>query len=362
MSMKPNYFKIGVFVIVAFVLILGAVVVFGSGLFTEEKLYFETYFSDSVSGLNVGAPMELKGVRMGQVEKITFARNEYEMPPGSEEDLTYGSYVVVLSSIEMDNLPVVAEENRQQILSQFISRGFRVRLASNLLTGQAYLQGEYLDPERYPVLAVPWEPKHLYVSSAPGEFSTMKQSVDNILIKLEQIDTKRIGGLVEELLVSVNKAVVDANIPALSSGIQDLVANADQAVTGINTAAISDGIQSLVANANKAIDDVNVPAISNELQKLLVEARQTNQHIHELLKKPEKTPTQMANIAVMVANLNKALLRIDRLLSGQTPQIEQTLENLRDVSADLKDLTNGLKQHPSQLIFSQPPSKSEVSK
>jgi ABC-type transporter Mla subunit MlaD len=341
MSMKPNYFKIGVFVIVAFVLMLGALVVFGSGLFTEEKLYFETYFSDSVSGLNVGAPMELKGVRMGQVEKITFARNEYEMPPGSEEDLTYGSYVVVLSSIEMDNLPVVAEENRQQILSQFISRGFRVRLASNLLTGQAYLQGEYLDPERYPVLAVPWEPKHLYVSSAPGEFSTMKQSVDNILIKLEQIDTKRIGGLVEELLVSVNKAVVDANIPALSSGIQDLVANADQAVTGINTAAISDGIQSLVANANKAIDDVNVPAISNELQKLLVEARQTNQHIQELLKKPEKTPAQMANIAVMVANLNKALLRIDRLLSGQTPQIEQTLENLRDVSADLKDLTKG---------------------
>jgi phospholipid/cholesterol/gamma-HCH transport system substrate-binding protein/paraquat-inducible protein B len=105
-----------------------------------------------------------------------------------------------------------------------------------------------------------------------------------------------------------------------------------------------------------------VPAISNELQNLLSEARQTNQHLQELLKKPEKTTSQMANIAAMVANLNKALLRIDRLLSNQTPQIEQTLENLRVVSEDLKELTSSLKQHPSQLIFSEPPSQSEVSK
>jgi len=362
MSMKPNYFKIGVFVIVAFVLILTAVVVFGSGLFAEEKLYFETYFDGSVAGLNIGAPMELRGVRMGQVEKITFARNEYEMPIGSEEYLTYGNYVMVLASVDLENLPVMADENRRRNLRQLISRGFRVRLASNLLTGQAYLQGEYLDPERYPVLEVPWEPKHFYVSSAPGEFTTMKKSVDNILSKLEQIDTKRIGDSIDELLVSMNKAVDDANIPGISSGIQELVAHVDHAVKDINTSAIGEGVQSLVANANQAIADVNVPAISNELQNLLAEARQTNQHLQELLKKPEKTTSQMANIAVMIANLNKALLRIDRLLSSQTPQIEQTLENLRGVSADLKELTGGLKQHPSQLIFSQPPPKSEVSK
>ncbi len=361
MSMKPNYFKIGVFVIVAFVLILTAVVVFGSGLLAEEKLYFETYFDGSVAGLNIGAPMELRGVRMGQVEKITFVRNEYEMPVGSEEYLEYGNYVMVLASIDMENLPVMAEEDRQEYLNQYISRGFRVRLASNLLTGQAYLQGENLDPERYPVLEVPWEPRHFYVSSAPGEFTTMKQSVDHILNKLEQIDTEKIGELIDQILVSVNQAIDDANIPGISGGIQNLIADADQAVKDLDTPAISNGIQSLVANANQAVDDVNMPAISNKVQSLLAEARQTNQHLQKLLKNPEKE-SQMGNIAVMVTNLNRTLLRIDKLVLSQTPQIEQALEDLKGASADLKELTSGLKQHPSQLIFSQPPPKSEVSK
>lgn len=361
MSMKPNYFKIGVFVIVAFVLILVAVVIFGSGLFVEEKLYFETYFNGSVSGLNIGAPIELRGVRMGQVEKITFARNEYEIQVGTEDYFKYGTYVMVLASVDKENLPALTSEEREKNLNQLISQGFRVRLASNLLTGQAYLQGDYIDPNRYPVLEVPWEPKNYYVSSAPGEFTTMKQSVDRILNKLEKIDTEEIGNLIEQLLVSVNKAIDDADVPGISNGIQRLVANANQAIGDADVLGISSGIQSLVANADQAIDDVNVPSISNEIISLFAEARQTNQHLQKLLKSPE-AESQMSNIAVMVAQLNKTLLRIDKLVLTQTPQIEQTLEDLREVSANLKELTGSLKQYPSQLIFSQPPSKSEILK
>lgn len=338
MSMKPNYFKIGVFVIVAFILILAAVVVFGAGLFAEEKLYFETYFDSSVSGLNIGAPMEFRGVRMGQVEKITFARNEYELTVGSEDYYQYGSYVIVFISIDKENLPAITIEERQRNLNQLISRGLRVRLASNLLTGLAYLQGNFLDPNRYPVVEVPWEPKHFYVSSAPGDFTTLKQSVDHILNRLEKIDTEKIGDLIEQLLVSVNKAIDDANIPGISSGVQRLVTHVNQVVV-----------------------DSNVPAISSELKGLLAEARQTNQHLQKLLKSPEKD-SQMASIAVTVAQLNKTLLRIDKLVSSQTPQIEHALEDLKQVSTNLKELTESLKKHPSELIFSQPPPKSEAVK
>ena len=340
MSMKPNYFKIGVFVIVALTLILVAIVVFGAGLFAEEKIYFETYFDGSVSGLSIGAPVELRGVRMGQVEKIAFAQSEYELEIGTEDYFNYGNLVMVLASLDVKNLPAdLTFEERSKDVKQLTARGFRLRLSSSLLTGQAYLQGEYLDPNRYPVLEVPWEPKHFYISSAPGEFTTIKQSVDRILAKLEQVDTEKIGELIEQILVSVNQAVDDANIPGISSRIQGLVANTSQAVV-----------------------DVNMPAISNEIQSLLAEARQTNQHLQELLERPEKTEPQMASIAVMVANLNKMLLRIDRLVMSQTPQMEHALGELREVSVNLKELTSGLKQHPSQLIFSEPPPKSEVTK
>lgn len=409
MSMKPNYFKIGVFLIVAISLIFAAIIVFGSGLFTEEKIYFETYFDGSVSGLSIGAPVELRGVRMGQVEKITFARYEYEMEADSQEYYAYGNYVMVLASFDVENLPAdLTYEERTENLAQFSSLGFRLRLSSNILTGQAYLQGDYVDPNRYPVLEVPWESKNPYISSAPGELTTMKQSVDSILAKLEHVDTEKIGELIEQILVSVNQAVDDANVPEisgelqnliadvdqavkdvrfaeisssiqtfitnanqaiadadiaeLSSRVQTLVANANQAVNDADIAEISDRIQSFVANANQAIDDVNVPAIGNQVQSLFAEARQTNQNLQELLKRPEKTQSEMANIAVMIASFNQTLKRIDKLILTQSPQIEQALENLRGVSNDLKEITSNLKQHPSQLIFSQPPSKSEVSK
>ena len=363
MSMKPNYFKIGLFVIIAFILIIASIVVFGSGLFEHEKIYLETYFDGSVSGLNIGAPVEVRGVRIGEVSKITFAGNEYDIPMDSEEYYKQGSYVMVIVAVN----PKIFPENfnasqRKELISQFISRGFRVRLATNLLTGIAYLQGEYVDPNRYPVLGVPWEPKRCYVSSAPGEFTTMKQSLDSILNKLEQIDSAKIASLAEQLLYSFNETINDVNVPEISGDIRNLLAKTDKMINDANIAKISNDIQTFIASADKAVNDINTPVISSEIQNLLIEVRQTNTHLQQLLKNPENLESQETNIAVLVANLNKTLAHIDKLIVNESAKIDQTIENLRATSDGLKDLTIELKQYPSQIIFNQPPPKTEIPK
>jgi len=275
MGTKPNYFKIGIFVIVAVILILAAVVIWGSGLFAEEKVYFETYFDESISGLSVGASVENRGVKIGRVERITFARNEYEMPTLDGTISKYEPYVMVVASAEAQNFPALTPQERKARIKQLASRGLRLRLTSNLLTGQAYLEGDYLDPNRFPVLEVPWTPKHLYIPSAPGELTTIKQSVDKILHRLEKIDTEKIGLEIEQILVTLKEAIRDANVPQMTS------------------------------------------------------------------------------------QLTKTLQRIDELLATERPEIEEAVRNLRGVLANLKDLTESIKRHPSDLIFSQPPRKSE---
>lgn len=336
MSAKANYFKIGLFVIVAVILTVVATVIFGSGVFAEERMYFETYFDGSVSGLNVGAPVEYRGVRMGRVEKVTFAVNEYKLPVGSEEFFKYQRLIMVLASVDTENLPAKTPQERQANLKRMVSGGLRLRLASNILTGLAFLQADYLDPNQFPVLEVSWKPKNIYVPSAPGELSTMKESVDKILFRLEKIDTERIGQLIEQLLVAVVQAVDDANVPEVSKGVEDLVASAKQAV-----------------------EDADVSAISEEIIGLFAEARQTNQDLKKLLAS-EKTNARMANVPKMIGQLNATLQRIDKLIVSQTPQIEQALKDLRQTSANLKELTENLKKHPSEVIFSQPPPKSEA--
>lgn len=347
MSMKPNYFKIGLFVVIALCLLIAAVIFFGSGIFVKDKTYFETYFNGSVSGLSIGSPVEVRGVRMGQVEKIVFAGDYYNIPRDSNDYFTSGNMVLVLASFDSGFSPAnMTIEEMGRNVKRLSTQGFRLRLESNILTGQAFLQGEYLDPDLYPVIKVPWEPRHCYISSAPSELTTMKQYVDNILRQLEQINTKRIGDLIDELLVSVKVAIEDANVPAISTGIQSLVANTDTFVT----------------NVNQTITDINMPSVSNNLQELILEARQTNQYIQDLLKKPEDIDARMANIAVAINNLNTTLSRIDKLVMSQSPKVDQALSDLRDVSADIKEIIGDLKKNPSLLIYSPSPPKSEVVK
>ena len=146
MSPKPHYFRIGVLVILAVALIVIAVILFGAGLFTRNEMRFESYFAESITGLTVGAVLEFRCVRIGQVESIGFVDSVYELPEEKGGISRYSSYVRVVSAVSRSKLPASASGQIETVLSQMIARGLRVRITSNILTGQAYLEANYLDP------------------------------------------------------------------------------------------------------------------------------------------------------------------------------------------------------------------------
>ena len=100
---KPNYFKIGLFVIAATLLLAAAIIIFGGGKFFEKKTTIETYFDQSVQGLNVGASLEFQGVQIGNVSYIGFVFNEYH---------TKKTYVLVRAEIYLDK---VAGEGKKRL-------------------------------------------------------------------------------------------------------------------------------------------------------------------------------------------------------------------------------------------------------
>ncbi len=289
MSEKANYFKIGSFFLVSVVLFVIAIIIWGAGLFTSDKIYFETYFDTPVTGLTVGAPVESMGVRIGQVESIEFASAVYDIARDTTGASKYERYIRVVCSMSAEDaekrVGSLTHEQRSVRLDNLVKQGLRLRLSSNILTGQAYLEGVFLDPKRFPTLEFSWQPQHKYIPSAPGTFDTMKDSVDKILVKLEEIDVK-----------------------------------------------------DLADNANK----------------LLIEMRL-------LLNNPDDK-TKRANFAEVLANLNDILERIDRQTANRSADVDKFLRNIRLISDDVKELTQKLKEHPSEIIFSQPPKKSEVVK
>jgi len=296
MSTKPNYFKIGLFIIISVTLIVVAVIIWGAGLFTKDKVYLETYFDSSVTGLSPGATVELSGVKIGQVESIGFASAVYDISTDPTEVSRYERYVRVVCSQSAEEsrerVGDITDEQREARVKDLIQQGLRLRLASNILTGQAYLEGTFVDPNRFPVLHITWEPHYIYVPSAPGAFSTMKDSVDKILAKLEEVD---------------------------------------------------------------------VAGLTGEIQGFFSEIRETNQEIKKLLVNPDPN-AETANLAEVLTRLDNTLESINRDLRTQGPEIDKFLRNLRAISDDIKELAATLKKHPSGLIFTVPPSKSEIIK
>ncbi len=349
MSEKANYFKIGLFFIISVTLLTVAVIIWGAGLFTKDVIYFETYFDSPVTGLAIGSSCELMGVKIGQVEEIDFASTVYDISTDPETVSRYERYIRVLFSVSTEEskerIGDITNEQREARTRNMIQQGLRLRLASNFLTGQSYIEGVFVDPNRYPILPITWEPKHTYVASAPGEFSTLKESVDQILVKLEDINIQEIVDNVNELLVFVKQTVEDANVPRVTNEMGSLFAE----LRGTNH------------RVRQIVEDANVPSLTHEMESLFAELRGTNQQLKELLTDPDSNAKKV-NIAQVLAKLDSGLERINMKIRSESPEIDHFLRNIRAISDNIKVLTESLKQHPSEIIFSQPPAKSEIIK
>ena len=69
MSEKPHTVAIGAFIVGALLIAIVAVIfVLGSGFGQADKIVM--VFNGSVKGLNIGAPLALRGVQVGQVTAI----------------------------------------------------------------------------------------------------------------------------------------------------------------------------------------------------------------------------------------------------------------------------------------------------
>jgi ABC-type transporter Mla subunit MlaD len=315
MSAKPNYFKLGLFILIALTLLVVGIILFGSGVFEKEKVFFESYFADPVSGLAPGAPILEQGVQIGVVEAISFVRHDYPLPEVTESSSPYRPFVRVIFSVQSGRVPELEIDANQKHLDALVKNGLRLQLSTNILTGQGYVEAGYLDPKRFPIEPFPWTPEHLFIPSAPSDFTTMKDSVDKILQRLEQIETEKIADNINNVLESVNTAVNDAHVGTLRA----------------------------------------------EAGEFLTELRQTNQDLKKLLENP--TPGQdLTNIAELIDQMNMTMMRIDQLILAKSPQVIEMLENFKQMSENLKNMTEDLKKNPSELIFSQPPEKKETLK
>ena len=126
MSAQANYFKIGLFVIIAFIVLVIGVVFWGASALQQEKFYVETYMNESVKGLTVGSQVFYKGILIGEVSKIATAPAMYpaEVKPGDEG----GTYIVIRMALTHEN--ITSKKDPDQFFKDRVKDGLCFQMKS----------------------------------------------------------------------------------------------------------------------------------------------------------------------------------------------------------------------------------------
>ena len=347
---KLSYFKIGLFVIAGIVIGVIGVVVLGVGTVFQKKALVETYIDESVQGLDVGSPVKFRGVPVGNVELISLTSAEYA---------TARQYVLVRMAISSNMFQFPVNDPNSAALRRELDRGFRVRLAPQGLTGVAYLETDYLDPERNPPLEIDWRPAYPYIPSTRSRITQLSEAVERIVRNIGDIDMSRLSQSVEKSLDAMTKVAESANLEKIGGQANALLAELRE--TNRQMSALVSQPELKIGIADAAAAAARARAIMERAEKpmeqLLVDLPQAAASLNRMVTRLDSVTQDLPESSVQ---LRQTLQRLNRLLAGQQRELERTMENLRATTENLKEITDNSKKYPSQTLFGAPPPPSKV--
>ncbi|QCP49586.1 MCE family protein [Trinickia violacea] len=191
-------------------------------------------FKESVRGLTVGAPVDFRGIVIGEVTAIHAhfdrATKEFSIPV---EVNVYPERLISLDNWEY-NLGSTSPE-REQFADYLISKGLRAQLRTgSLLTGQLYVAFDFFPAA--PKTNVDWSQKTPQLPTVRGNLQGLQESITSLVAKLNEIpfdgisrDLRKTLGDADTLLNTINtdiapdaKATLAAAREALTSANRTL--------------------------------------------------------------------------------------------------------------------------------------------
>jgi phospholipid/cholesterol/gamma-HCH transport system substrate-binding protein len=289
MEEKVNFAVVGIFVLLLGTAIIGGVLWFSSGkAYRTEYDTYLTYMNESVSGLNLNAPVRYRGVEVGRVQKITLAPSNIE-----QVQLTMG--ITRGTPIKTDTVALLQTHGLTGLTFVELTGGTR---DAPTLKKQ--------DNEAFPVIKTGPSLMMRLDTSVTALLINLNRSSENINALLNDDNRRAIGQILTDIKTVTH--TLAARQAAIDSGLSDA------ALTLKNTARISDELPRRIQRSADAFD-----RMSNKLAEASISTRQT---------------------------MDDA-----RQFSDETlPEIHGLVEELRDLTGSLRRLSGELEQNPSVIL------------
>jgi paraquat-inducible protein B len=326
MSARANPTTIGAFIVSAVALAVAGLIVLGGLDIFKRELPFVMFFGGDLGGLDVGAPVQIRGVRIGTVTKIRLFANSTNI----------GVYI----DIDPRLLPKGSQvEQNAEAVDKMIKQGLRAQLQTqSLLTGQLLV---YLDmfPDT-PITLVGLDPDVKEIPTVPTTLARMQARLEAFLQTLEKI---KLDTLVNDVSLAVNSA---RNLVA-SPELRAAIVSANQALRQADTALQEASL--VLKRVDSKLDTLSAKTDTalTETSELMIEAR----------KAVVKLDAQIEPLAAALKDTSTTatgtLRSLDRTVDGDSQVGYEALRALRDVAdaaRSLKALADYLERHPDALL------------
>lgn len=332
MRSKGAYLRVGLFMVAAAAILIGLVLFLG-GARTSSGRLFESYFRESVQGLDVGAPVKYRGVTIGQVTDIGLVGPVYGGADAAE-DIKQATYRLVFVRYLIDLKKIGWAPD----IEQAVHNGLRARLASQGLTGLAYIELDFVNAEQYPPQPIPWTPRATYIPSVTSTLRVVQDAAQELASKFNRIDVEGLAASIQGLLT-------------------DLRSQLNQGDT-----------HTALVKAGELLDELRTTVRAADLPQLSADLRRTSTSVRELVQGRE-VKALLANLDQATRRLSDGLASLPQVVSGldatarrannSTADIQASLvpllRDMQATAANLRDTTEALRRYPAQVLLGGPP-------
>jgi len=336
MSKPANKTMIGLFVLGAIALVVIAIVTLGSGKLFKRTTTAVCYFEGSVGGLNEGAPVVFRGVKIGTVKDIAFRFDPKKV------------HVTIPVFIELEQRRKgVTKEEIVDTYKQLIDRGLKAQLEmQSIVTGQLQVALDFY-PDK-PIKLVGIDPEYFEIPTVQSPLQELGKKLEKIpvdqifqkvLVAVEGIEKVVNSPEIPETVHSINEAVKEikplaANLEEAVKDVRKLVQNVDGQVGPLATS-----IEGTVNDYGKLARDA-----SNKIDTLSLGLNDTIKEIQKAVSSIEKT---LGEAQLTLAEAKRTLSEDSTLQY----EITETLQELQKGARSIRLLADDLKRRPESVLW-----------
>jgi paraquat-inducible protein B len=211
-SKKVNSLYVGSFVVSAVLVFVLILVVFSSSTLFVPTVRFYVFFDTSLNGLDIGAAVKFKGVRIGAVEAINIIYD-------SDIDKACASVLLKIDATSLRTMRNRRASNMDyhEFYAEQISHGLAAKLSlDSVVTGKSFVALDYYpnDDERYfkDIDGL----KYQQMPSMRTDFDEFIANVDSIVKNVMKIDFGEIGSSLNAFLIDLRNALNDLDLKHMS--------------------------------------------------------------------------------------------------------------------------------------------------